>query len=104
MIRIVIFDVPNEGKTCLGRCVWEFVYFDDRGLVLERYAEEERETARHKYRARREHQRLGHHRKMYLHDLEQVAEADVPLPDWVKARALEEFTSKVKVVKWGDKR
>lgn len=104
MIRIVIFDVPNEGKACLGRCVWEFWYSEDRGLVLDRYAQEERATARHKYVARREYQRLGHHRRTYQQGLDQVSEADAPLPDWVKARALEEFVAKVRVGKWEDKR
>lgn len=99
MNRVVIYDVPDEGKKCLGRDQWVFQYFDHRGLVLDYYAHEERDSLRKKFRPRRVYNRLSHNRSRdYL--IENVSEQDAPLPEWVKERAKEIFMEHLKVGKW----
>jgi hypothetical protein len=98
MKRITIYDVPKEGEKCLGRSVWVFAYFDDRGLILDCYADEERPTTRHKFKVTRAYHRLSHNRDRMI---EVIPEEKAPLPDWVKDAALEQFIANVKVGKWG---
>lgn len=100
MDRVEVFDVPNEGKDCLGRDRWVFLYFDHRGLMLDYYAHEERDSKRQKFRARREYNRLSHNRSMDR-TIERLTDDTVPLPDWVKERAKELFMASIEVGKWG---
>lgn len=99
MERIVIYDVPDDGKKCLGRAVWVFIYFENRGLVLDYYAREERDSLRKKFKTRSAYNRLSYSRK---HDIENIAEKDAPLPEWVKERAKELFFNAIKVRKWDE--
>lgn len=99
MERIVIYDVPEEGRKCLSRDVWVLVYLERIGLVLDYYAHEERDSLRKKFRPRSSYTRLSHNRSREL-DNENISEGRAPLPDWVKARAKELFCESLNVLKW----
>lgn len=99
MNRVVIYDVPDEGKKCLSRDVWVFIYMEHIGLVLDYYAHEERDTLRKKFRPRSSYNRLSHNRRGNQED-EIISEEKAPLPDWVKDRAKELFCESLNVLKW----
>lgn len=99
--RFTIYDVPNEGKGSLGRDVWVFTFFEDRGLVLDYYAHEERDNLRQKFRPRRAYHRLSHNRDR-IGLTENVPVEKAPFPEWVKDQAKEQFCAAVKVVLWKD--
>lgn len=100
MDRVEIFDVPNEGKDGLSRDRWAFIYFERRGLMLDYYAHEERDSKRQKFRPRRVYNRLSHNRTRDI-QIESLTDETVPLPDWVKREAKEMFMASLKVGKWG---
>lgn len=99
MDRVVVYDVPDEGKKCLGRDYWVFVYFEHRGLMLDYYAHEERDSLRKKFRPTRAYNRLSHNRNRDYR-IEAIPEEEIVLPDWVKDRAKEMFCAALKVGKW----
>lgn len=101
MDRVTVYDVPNEGKGCLGRDVWVFQYFDRMGLVLDYYTHEERNSAREKFKARSVYNRLSHNRSRD-YTIRSIEEKDAPLPDWVVVRAREIFMHHLTVRKWQD--
>ena len=99
MDRVIVYDVPDDGKKCLGRDSWTFVYFEREGLVLDSYAHEERDSLRKKFVVRRLYNRLSHMNR-YAFDIEGLNVDQAPLPDWVIERARELFMSNLKVGKW----
>ena len=98
MDRVVIYDVPNEGKKCLSRDVWIFSYFERRGLILDRFAHEERDSLRKNFQSRREYNRLTCGNRDYR--IEVITEEDAPLPQWVIDQAKDEFMANFQVGKW----
>lgn len=100
MDKVVVYDVPDEGKKCLGRASWHFVYFERMGLVLDAYLQEERDSLRKQFRTTRLYNRLSIGRGTYAHRIEKIAEEDAPLPDWVVEQAKEQFMAGLKVGKW----
>ena len=100
MDRVVVYDVPDEGKKCLSRDVWVFLYFERDGLRLDSYAHEERDSLRKKFKPRRLYNRISHGRAFADNLIESVAVESVPLPDWVMERAKELFFASMRVGKW----
>jgi hypothetical protein len=84
----------------LRRVTWAF-WFHERALVVDSYIIESRPTKRHNFKIARAYFRLPVGMGALL-DSEKIAEADVPLTDEIRDRALREFVSQIKVVRWSE--
>ena len=100
MQRIDIYDVPEEGKKCFGRAIWTFIFIERRGLILGRYAQEERPTLRHKFKVTACYDRLSSRRG--FEECRRISEDDAPLPQWVVDRARQMFMDDLRIRKWSD--
>lgn len=76
--------------------VWRFIFLD-RNLYLNEYRLDQKESKRN-----RKYTNIKKYDRLYRRD-NNVEENDAPLPDWVKNKAHELFTSKIKVLKWNER-
>jgi hypothetical protein len=75
---------------------WRF-RFIDRNIYLESYYILQKESKRHKnYRTLKKYERLSKRDS-------NVEESEVPLTDELKQEALNQFVSKIKILKWSER-
>lgn len=86
--------VRNHGE--LNQEQWRFYYYDSRRtLYLDWYGIATRKTKRHKFQIESSYSRLdnrGH----------SIQEAQVPIPDDVRAEAIQEFIQGIQVKTWSE--
>lgn len=76
---------------------WEFTDIDNT-LYLNSYTLGTRESTRH----RKYHVKLSYSRIM--HRSANIDEKDVPFPDSIRNEALQQFVSKIKCLKWSERK
>jgi hypothetical protein len=75
---------------------WRFSFID-RNIYLESYYILQKESKRHKnYRTLKKYERLSKRDS-------NVEESEVPLTDELKQEALNQFVSKIKILKWSER-
>lgn len=74
---------------------WHFLYLD-HALVLTAWVRLERKTTRH-----RNYEALESY-NVYAQNKSDRNDEEVPLPDWVKEKAVEKFLESMKVGKWSE--
>ena len=89
-----IITLVDESADKLRKVTWEFWLYRNH-LVLNSYTVDERASRRHTYKFVDGYDRL---RKDYGH----LKEAEVPLTDEIRERAIREFTAKLTVVRWSE--
>lgn len=77
--------------------IWYFYFFDDGRFVLDQYLIEQRETTRHKFKPVKVWKRQDSRNLSPTIKIEK--EADVPLPDDVKAEAMKQLVDQIKIGK-----
>lgn len=93
--------VREESDDGLLAQEWRFWFDERRGaLVLSEYVELSRTTRRHKFKPTAEYCRIGGRSRFRAHKA--LSEADVPLTEIIKAKALDAFTRGVRVVRWSE--
>ena len=88
----------EEDDDKLLRVEWSFWLMNSCTLVLDRYQVHTRPTRRHAYKVTTGYVRLplGHI------DASNITESMVPWTEAVRARALEELTKKLRIVRWSE--
>ena len=81
---------------------WEFLLFET-DIVLDRYELGHRENTRKRsWGIVKLYSRLTHGINRYGNNL--IGEEDVPLTEEIKKEVLEKFISKLKVIRWGERK
>jgi hypothetical protein len=90
----VRFSVESEDK--LRKVTWTF-WLCDRNLVVDSYIVEERPSRRHNFKITDCYARI----KSSYED-GNLKEHEVPLTDEIRERAIREFTSSLRVIRWSE--
>jgi len=92
--------VIEESEDKLSQVTWRFWHYEGRNaLVLDSYIVSKRETKRHAYKLAQGYFRQRPDRFVRY---EPIAESAVPWTTEIRARALEEFMKKLRVVLWSE--
>ena len=89
----------ESGTDPLQQVTWTFWLYNT-DLVLDSYLVETRKTIRHGFKIKSAYYRLPTGYNTY--GLTHITEAEVPLTDEIKERALDKYVSQLRVVRWSE--
>jgi len=88
-----IITLVDESPDKLRKVTWKFWFYRNR-LVVDSYTVDERSSRRHTYKWAAGYERLRKDGS--------IKEAELPLTDEIRERAIREFMSRITVVRWSE--